>query len=73
MRGRRELRDRFVGTLLIALGATVIAGFGSAFAALSELAAFSISLAAGIVVMFVGFLRAGRPVAVAAPATAQPA
>ena len=32
MRGRHDLRDRFVGTLLIALGATVIAGFGSAFA-----------------------------------------
>jgi hypothetical protein len=73
MRGRRELRDRFVGTLLIALGATVIAGFGSAFAALGELAAFSVALAAGIVVMFAGFLRAGKPVTVSVPATAQPA
>jgi hypothetical protein len=61
MRGRGDLRDRFVGTLLIALGATVIAGLGSAFAALGELAAFSLSLAAGIAVMFAGFLRAGRP------------
>jgi hypothetical protein len=60
MRGRAELRDRFVGTLLIALGATVIAGFGSAFAALGELGAFSLSLAAGIAVMFGGFLRAAR-------------
>ncbi|MGZ8597809.1 MAG: hypothetical protein ACXWX4_10175 [Actinomycetota bacterium] len=73
MRGRPELRDRFVGTLLIALGATVIAGFGSAFAALGFLAAFSVSLAAGITVMFIGFLRAGRPVAVAVAATPQPA
>ena len=29
MRGRPELKDRFVGTLLIAIGATIIAGFGS--------------------------------------------
>lgn len=69
MRGRPELRDRFVGTLLIALGATVIAGFGSAFAALGYLAPFSVALAAGIAVMFLGFLRAARPVAVAARAS----
>jgi hypothetical protein len=61
MRGRPELRDRFVGTLLIALGASVIAGFGSAFAALGFLAAFSVALVVGIAVMFLGFLRAGRP------------
>lgn len=61
MRGRPELRGRFVGTLLIALGASVIAGFGSAFAALGYLAAFSAALVVGIAVMFLGFLRAGRP------------
>jgi hypothetical protein len=72
MRGRRELRDRFVGTLLIALGATVIAG-GSAFAALGYLAAFSAALAAGIAVMFLGFLWASRPAEATVPATAQPA
>ncbi|MEA2522707.1 MAG: hypothetical protein QOI81_2353 [Actinomycetota bacterium] len=60
MRGRPELKDRFTGTLWIALGATVIAGFGSAFAATGKLALFSISLAAGIAIMFVGFLRASR-------------
>jgi hypothetical protein len=60
MRGRPELRDRFWGTLLIAFGATIIAGFGSAFAALGHLAPFSISLLVGIAVMFVGFLRATR-------------
>jgi hypothetical protein len=70
MRGRGDLRDRFVGTLLIALGATVIAGFGSAFAALGELAAFSLSLAAGIAMMFAGFLWAGRPAQVPASTTA---
>jgi hypothetical protein len=60
MRGRPELRDRFWGTLLIAFGATIIAGFGSAFAALGYPVPFSVSLLAGIGVMFVGFLRAAR-------------
>ena len=60
MRGRPELKDRFMGTLLIVLGATIIAGFGSAFAAAGELAPFSISLLIGIAVMFWGFLRASR-------------
>ncbi|HEY7660534.1 MAG TPA: hypothetical protein VIC58_08040 [Actinomycetota bacterium] len=60
MRGRPDLRDRFWGTLLIALGATVIAGFGSAFAALGYLLPFSLSLLAGIAVMFGGFIRASR-------------
>ena len=60
MRGRREHRDRFWGTLLIALGATVIAGFGSAFAALGHLVPFSVALLVGIAVMFAGFLRATR-------------
>jgi hypothetical protein len=71
MRGRRELRDRFVGTLAIALGATVIAGFGSAFAALGLLLAFSIALLVGIAIMFLGFLRASRA-AVPAAAIAAP-
>lgn len=70
MRGRIELRDRFMGTLLIALGATVIAGFGSAFAALGYLAAFTISLLAGIAIMFWGFLRASRRTPAASPSTA---
>jgi hypothetical protein len=47
--------------VLIALGATVIAGFGSAFAALGELLPFSVALLVGISVMFWGFLRASRP------------
>jgi amino acid permease len=60
MRGRPELRDRFWGTLIIALGATVIAGLGSAFAALGYLVPFSLSLLVGITVMFLGFARAAR-------------
>jgi hypothetical protein len=67
MRGRPELRDRFTGTLWIAIGATVIAGVGSAFAATGNLLAFSISLLVGIATMFWGFVRAsrvrGRPLA----------
>ena len=64
MRGRPEARDRFLGTLLVALGSTVIAGFGSAFAALGREAPFSVSLAVGVSIMFAGFLRASRPVPV---------
>jgi hypothetical protein len=60
MRGRRDLRDRFVGTLLIVAGATITASAGSAFAALGNLPAFSLSLLAGVAVMFAGFLRATR-------------
>jgi hypothetical protein len=60
MRGRPELRDRFYGTLLIALGASVVAG-GATFAAFGNLPGFCITLVVGIVVMFLGFLRASRP------------
>ncbi len=64
MRGRPGLRDRFQGTLGIAVGATVVAA-GSAFALSGQLVGFSATLAAGIAVMFWGFLRASRPVSVA--------
>ena len=60
MRGRPELRDRFIGTLLIAFGATIVAG-GATFAAFGNLPGFCITLVAGIAVMFLGFLRASRP------------
>ncbi len=59
MRGRPELRGRFVGTLLIALGATVVAG-GSWFAATGVLAGFTLTLLVGISLMYWGFLRATR-------------
>jgi len=59
MRGRPELKDRFVGTLLIAVGATIVAA-GAAFAAAGVLAGFSLTLVAGICVMFSGFVRASR-------------
>jgi hypothetical protein len=60
VRGRSELRDRFVGTLLIVLGASITAVAGSAFAAVGNATAFSLALLAGVGVMFAGFLRATR-------------
>jgi hypothetical protein len=61
MRGRPELRNRFIGTLLVAAGAWITAAAGSAFAALGYLRAFAIALLAGVAVMFAGFLRATEP------------
>lgn len=60
MRGRPELRDRFVGTLLIAVGATIVAIGSGVGAGLDVVPLFSIGLLAGIIVMFWGFLRASR-------------
>jgi len=67
MRGHPELRDRFVGTLLIAVGATIVAA-GAAFAASGVVVGFIVTLVVGIAVMFGGFLRAGRRAAVPAAA-----
>ncbi len=68
MRGQRHLRDRFVGTLLIVVGASITAVAGSAFAAVGNAPAFSLALLAGVAVMYAGFLRATRTTR--APATA---
>jgi hypothetical protein len=70
MRGAPHLRDRFLGTLGIAGGATIAAA-GSAFAATGILAGFSLTIAVAIAVMFWGFLRASRPPA-PAPASSAP-
>jgi hypothetical protein len=59
MRSHPELRDRFVGTVLIAVGATIVAG-GATFAAFGMVAGFIVTLVVGIAVMFGGFLRASR-------------
>jgi hypothetical protein len=67
MRGRPELRDRFMGTLLIAVGATVVAG-GAGFAAAGIVPGFVTTLVVGIALMVWGFLRASRPVVVPEPA-----
>ena len=62
MRRRPELRNRLYGTLLIALGAGVVAG-GAAFAAAGSFAGFSVTLAGGVAVMYWGFLVATRKAA----------
>ncbi len=59
MRSRPELRNRFYGVLLIAVGALVVAG-GAAFAASANFAGFSATLVAGVAVMYWGFLTATR-------------
>jgi hypothetical protein len=67
MKGQPALRARTVGTLGIALGATVVAigsGIGAAF---HIVPLFSTALAAGVAVMFWGFLKAAHR---AAPAPA---
>ncbi len=59
MRGKPELRGRFYGVLLIALGAFVVAA-GAAFAVAGSFAGFSLTLAAGVAVMYWGFLTTAR-------------
>lgn len=61
MRGRAELHDRYLGTLGIAIGATIVAIGSGVGAGLNVVPVFSVGLAAGIAVMFWGFLRASRP------------
>lgn len=61
IKGRAELRDRFFGILLIALGATIVfvgSGVGAGF---GNFAVFSVGHAVGIAVMYWGFLMASRP------------
>ena len=60
MRGKPELRDRELGTIGIAAGATVVAIGSGVGAGLNVVPLFSIGLAAGIAIMFWGFLRASR-------------
>lgn len=61
MRKQPAMRDRFLGTLGVAIGATIVAA-GAAFAVKGLAEGFSATLSVGIAVMFWGFLRAGRPV-----------
>lgn len=60
MRGRPELRDRSIGAILIAAGATVVAVGSGVGAGMDVPGLFAVSLAMGIAVMFGGFLRASR-------------
>jgi hypothetical protein len=62
MRGRPERRNRMFGTLGVAAGATIVAVGSGIGAAYGHVWLFSVTLAAGVAVMFWGFLRATTPV-----------
>ncbi len=61
MRGRPELRPRFVGTAAVAGGATVVAVASGVGAGFQVVPVFSVGLALGIALMFWGFRRASGP------------
>jgi hypothetical protein len=60
MRARRDLRPRFEGTLLIALG-VLLAASGGVFAFLASSDKLALGLALGATVMYLGFRRASTP------------
>jgi hypothetical protein len=60
LRRRRELRPRFEGNLLIALGVLLAAG-GGVFAFLDRSDKLAAGLALGATVMYAGFRRASAP------------
>jgi hypothetical protein len=68
MRHRRELRPRFEGNLLIALGVAIAAG-GGVFAFLDQSGKLGAGLALGACVMYAGFWRASVPVRAQVPAS----
>jgi hypothetical protein len=61
MRGQRAVRDRMLGTALIAAGATIVAIGSGIGAGLNIVPVFSVGLLLGIAVMFWGFVLASRP------------
>jgi hypothetical protein len=61
MRRTGTRRGRAQGTLMIAAGATLVAVGSGVGAGLDVVPIFSILLAGGIAMMFLGFLRASRP------------
>jgi hypothetical protein len=69
LRSRRDLRPRFEGNLLIALGVLLAAG-GGVFAFLASSDLLALGLALGASVMYLGFRRASAPAR--PPATAGP-
>ena len=60
MRGNRDLARRFNGLLLLAMGATVVAVGSGVGAGLGNFVLFSVALAAGVILMYWGFLTATR-------------
>ncbi|MGZ4151831.1 MAG: hypothetical protein ACXVP3_05250, partial [Actinomycetota bacterium] len=61
MRGQPAVRDRMLGTALIAAGATIVAIGSGIGAGLNVVPVFSVGLLLGIAVMFCGFVLASRP------------
>jgi hypothetical protein len=61
LRRRPQLRSRFEGNLLIALGVAFAAG-GGVFAFLDQSGKLGAGLAVGATVMYLGFWRASTPV-----------
>lgn len=59
--GLRPPANRARANWLIAAGATIVAVGGTAIARLGRGAPFSIALALGVIVMFIGFVTASRP------------
>jgi hypothetical protein len=60
LRSRRDLRPRFEGNLLIALGVLLAAG-GGVFAFLASSDKLALGLALGASMMYLGFRRASAP------------
>jgi hypothetical protein len=71
IRGRRDLRPRFEGNLLIAAG-VLLAAAGGVFAFLSASDKLAAGLAMGATVMYVGFRRASAPLATPGMAAGAP-
>jgi hypothetical protein len=71
LRGRRELRPRFEGNLLIATG-VLLAAAGGVFAFASASDKLAAGLALGATVMYVGFRRASAPLPSQRPAPGPP-
>ena len=67
LRHQRQLRNRFEGNLLIALGVLLAAG-GGVFAFLARSEQLAAGLALGATVMYLGFRRASAPARPPAPA-----
>lgn len=59
--GPAGLRHLAVGNLLIAAGVTLAAGSGSMFSFLGDTVAHAVGISLGVVVMYLGFDRTGRP------------
>ncbi len=71
---KQIMRERAIGNILIALGVLIVAGGGTlgGLLGLGGQSAISAPMAAGVTVMFLGFLETGRQSAAPAPAPSQP-